>query len=177
MKIYKYTYLLAFLIFGCLQPVYRKKGSKILQTVSHVDLKRYIGKWYEIYRLPNGFEDDDCKNVTATYELENGKIIVINTCLKANGKIKIAKGQAEVVDKTTNSKLRVTFQRPFYGAYWILELDEDYKWAIVGDNEGKYLWILSRTPYISSELEKELLNKVERLGFDSKDLVKTLRQD
>ena len=118
-----------------------------LTTVDHVDLQRYVGKWYEIARYPNRFQRKCQSDTTATYTLrEDGKVQVANACREKDGTMTTANGTAKVVDPKTNAKLKVTFFWPFYGDYWILGLGPDYQYAIVGEPDRKYLWILSRTP-------------------------------
>ncbi len=160
------------LITGCLnQPVYRQ-SSAALQTAGSVDLNKYLGKWYEIYRLPNWFEDDDCMTVTAEYGLrDDGGVSVLNTCHKASKKEE-ARGIAKIVEGSSNSKLRVSFFRPFYGDYWILDLASDYSWVLIGEPAGKYFWILARDKKLSPELEESLLIKAEKLGYLRKYLVR-----
>jgi apolipoprotein D and lipocalin family protein len=128
-----------------------------LTTVDQVDLNRYAGFWYEIAKIPNSFQDQCAYGTTAEYKIDkDGDIIVINSCYDEDGKIDIADGVANVVDKKTNSKLEVSFVsflgiRPFWGDYWIIGLDENYEWAIVGTPGRKYGWILSRTPSLPDE--------------------------
>ncbi|NNE97685.1 MAG: lipocalin family protein [Pyrinomonadaceae bacterium] len=150
-------------------------------TVKSVNLERYAGKWFEIARYPNRFQKKCAANVTATYVLNgDSKVDVINECLKKDGKASKAKGKAKVADKSTNAKLKVRFAPgwlswlPFvWGDYWILELDEEYKYAVIGDPDRKYLWILSRESELDDSTYQKLLKKVEVMGFDSKKLVKT----
>ncbi len=138
----------------------------------HVDLSKYVGKWYELAHLPFKFEEG-CNETTATYTLSaNGAISVLNECTK-NGKVKRAKGKAKVVDKTTNAKLKVTFFWPFYGDYWIIKLGEYYEYSVVGTPDRRYLWILSRKPEMDNALFSELTQFAKSKGFDVGNLIGT----
>ncbi len=144
-----------------------------LEVVSSVDLSRYVGRWFEIARLPNRFEKKCADSVTATYALRpDGKIEVVNRCRKSSGKYTTAKGKAEIVDKKTNAKLKVTFFWPFYGDYWILDLGSNYEYAVVGDPSREYLWILSRTPRIEEALYQQLLGKMAARGFKTERMIR-----
>ena len=147
-----------------------------LEVVRSVDLTRYAGSWFEVARLPNRFEKKCADSVTATYTLlPNGKIEVINRCRKPSGEFTTAKGEAKIVDKATNAKLKVTFFWPFYGDYWILDLGANYEYAVVGDPSRKYLWILSRTPQIEEALYQQLLARMSARGFKTELMIKTLQ--
>lgn len=145
-----------------------------LPTVSQVDLSRYVGKWYEIARYPNRFEKKCASDVTASYsQKSNGRIEVVNSCRQADGKIKVSKGEAKVVDKSSNAKLKVAFFKPFYGDYWIVDIAPDYSYAVVGEPSRRYLWILSRTPRLPDETYQKIEAKLAALGYDRAKLVKT----
>ncbi len=147
----------------------------MLQVVSHVELNRYLGKWYEIAHLPTRFQRN-CTDTTATYSLStDGNILVLNEC-KRNGKAKQAKGKAKVVDKNTGAKLKVTFFWPFYGDYWILGLGKDYEYAVVGTPNRKNLWILSRTPQMDDQVFSQIIESVKSQGFNLDNLIKTRHQ-
>lgn len=148
------------------------KSEGALEVVPHVELQKYLGKWYEIAHLPFKFQEG-CNETTATYSLlANGKISVLNEC-KKDGKIKWARGKAKVVDKTTNSKLKVTFFWPFYGDYWIIKLGDNYDYSVVGTPDRKYLWILSRKPEMNNTLLSELTQFAKSKGFDVERLIGT----
>jgi apolipoprotein D and lipocalin family protein len=143
-----------------------------LEVVPHVELEKYLGKWFEIAHLPARFQEG-CTDTTATYTLsKDGNISVLNEC-RRNGKVKLAKGKAKVVDKNSGAKLKVTFFWPFYGDYWIIDLGKDYNYAVVGTPNRKYLWILSRTPQIADKLFSQLLESAKSKGFDVSKLIKT----
>jgi apolipoprotein D and lipocalin family protein len=147
-----------------------------LEVVSKVELEKYLGKWYEIAHLPAKFQEG-CNETTATYTLmDNGVISVVNECTK-NGKVKLARGKAKVVDKNTNAKLKVTFFWPFYGDYWIIKLGDNYEYSVVGTPNRQYLWILSRTPKMDGELFSQLMEFVKAKGFNVTSLIKTSQRD
>jgi apolipoprotein D and lipocalin family protein len=134
-----------------------------------------VGKWYEIARLPNRFQRQCASDTTATYTLRpDGKITVLNECRKADGSRKSARGTARLADETgPNTKLKVTFFWPFSGNYWIIDLDPEYRWAVVGEPGRDYLWILARAPELDTELYKQIVERVEQRGFDTEKLLKT----
>jgi len=147
-----------------------------LETVKSVDIEKYKGTWYEIARFEHFFEKG-CKNVTATYELKNdGDIKVINRCMMIeDNKQKEAFGVAYPSDKT-NSKLKVSFFRPFYGDYYILDLADDYSYVLVGTPSRELLWILSRTKTIGDGEKAKILEKAEKLGFDKNRFIWTIQE-
>ena len=149
-----------------------ERGNAMLEVVPHVELEKYLGKWYEIAHLPARFQEG-CSDTTATYALsKDGSISVLNECVR-NGKVKKAKGKAKVVDKSSGAKLKVTFFRPFYGDYWIIKLGDDYDYAVVGTPNRKYLWILSRTPQMDDNLFSSLIEFVKSKGFNVENLIRT----
>lgn len=147
-----------------------------LQTVQKVELNKYLGSWYEIARYEHFFEKD-CKNVTANYSMMNEETIkVINRCTKIQtNEKKEAKGRAYAIDES-NSKLKVSFFRPFYGDYWVLMLDENYKYAVVGTPSREYLWILARTSKLDEKIKNEILQKLPTLGFETSKLIWTIQE-
>jgi apolipoprotein D and lipocalin family protein len=161
---------LTIIVFGC-------AGNKpTLETVPSVDVERYLGKWYEIASYPAWFQRD-CTASTAEYSLlPDGKIQVINRCRidSPNGPLKEAKGKAEIVDPATNAKLKVWFFWPFKGNYWIIDLDENYQWVVVGEPSRNYLWILSRTPAMDPDLYRQITEKLSRKGYDPEKLRRTV---
>lgn len=143
-------------------------------TTRFVDLNRYLGKWYEIASIPQSFQRKCVSDTTAEYSKdEKGEVNVYNSCLDKDGQVVGAKGHAKVVDTNSNAKLKVTFLKlggwifvPG-GNYWVLELDSNYKWAVVGEPNQKNGWILSRTPSLPLATLKMLAEKIEAQGYDS----------
>lgn len=163
---------------ACAHGTTEREGLPPLETVEHVDLSRYLGTWYEIASYPQRFQAG-CTATTATYSLrDDGTIDVLNRCRKdgLDGKLDEAKGRARVVDEATNAKLEVSFFRPFWGDYWIIDLDaEGYRYAVVGHPERDYLWILSREPELDPAVYEGILARLEEKHYDTSRLVKTLQ--
>jgi apolipoprotein D and lipocalin family protein len=158
---------------GCLSSA--RQASPPLSVVPCVDLERYAGVWYEIARYPHRFQEG-CVGSRATYALrDDGKISVLNECYEESfsGKLRTAQGKAWVVDKETNAKLKVSFFWPFSGDYWIIDLGEDYEYAVVGHPTRKYLWILSRTKEMEESLYREILVRLREKGYDTSKLIRT----
>lgn len=144
------------------------------EVVKEVDLKKYAGTWYEIARLPNSFEKN-LKCISATYTLrDDGKINVLNQGrnIKDPSKKDSAEGIAKVPDKNVPGKLRVSFFRPFWGDYWILYLDKDYRHVLVGDPSYKYLWILNREKTMDESTYYMLIEKAKEQGYNTGPMIK-----
>jgi len=176
-----YMNFLLYMIFSLLLNVSYSRAAD-LPIVDYVDLDRYLGKWYEISSLPQSFQKG-CTATMAEYSMRgDGDIKVLNSCRlnSPDGKLKEAEGRAWVKDKKTKAKLKVQFFLKefkfflFAGNYWILDIDKNYESVLVGEKSRKYLWILSRKPFLSSKRYDELVLKAESLGFDTSKLVKTI---
>ncbi len=143
-------------------------NAQALQTVPNVELKKYAGKWYEIASYPQTFQKG-CHCTTAEYTFtEKGYVIVENRCNRdsINGKQSYIKGKAFVEKNSGNAKLKVQFFWPFKGKYWIIDLADDYSYAVVSHPNKKYLWILSRTSQMNDSKYQEIILKLKQIGFD-----------
>ncbi len=149
-----------------------------LETVKSVDLSKYMGKWYEIAAYPQSFQKN-CYGTTAEYIMTNHDYVtVINRCKKGSmqGKEKTVKGKATVVEGTNNSKLKVKFFFLFSGNYWIIDLANDYSYAVVSEPKRKSLWILSRTPKMNQETYSRVISRIKSKGFDLDKLKLTVQE-
>ena len=142
--------------------------SQELKTVPFVDLNKYAGRWFEIASFPQIFQKG-CHCSTAEYTpTDKGYIIVENRCNRdrINGKQSYIKGKAFVEKNSGNAKLKVQFFFPFRGKYWIIDLADDYSYAVVSHPNRKYLWILSRTPKMSDAVYQGIISRLKEKGFD-----------
>jgi apolipoprotein D and lipocalin family protein len=165
----KKSFMLIFILtfWGCV------KIPQGVEPVKDFEADRYLGKWYEIARLDHSFEHG-LASVTAEYSLnKDGSIHVVNRGYdKKSGKWKEAVGKAFFVKGNKTGFLKVSFFGPFYGAYVIFGLDNDaYQYSFVCGPDRDYLWLLSRTPDISSETKKRFIDEASRLGFDTRKLI------
>lgn len=152
------------------------------EAVPSVDLERYVGTWYEQAHLPLFFQRNCVANTTAQYALrEDGRIDVVNQCDDADGRrIEATAIACRVGDST--SKLEVRFAPAFlsflpmvWGDYWILDLDPDYRWAIVGSPDRKYLWFLTREQAFPGDRLDALVARAQDMGFDTSKLIRTVQ--
>lgn len=141
-------------------------------TVSAFDLEQYLGTWYEIARYPHRFEKD-LQGVTATYSIrKDGKIKVLNQGYKGSldGKKSRAVGKAKLNKNGKPGQLKVSFFLFFYADYFVMELDPNYQWALVGSSSPNFLWVLSRTPELPKETVDHILSKAKSRGYDLSEL-------
>ena len=151
-----------------------------LEVVEEIDLARYAGRWYEIASFPQRFQEG-CVGTTATYTLRNdGRIDVENACFDESfeGEIRRVEGVAWVADPDgSQARLEVQFFWPFSGDYWVIELDPDYRHAVVGHPSRDYLWILARAPTLDPETYRSLLRRIAAHGFDLERLQETPQRE
>jgi apolipoprotein D and lipocalin family protein len=169
-----------FLLLSC-GPKYNYKNpthaSMKLETVGKVDLNKYSGRWYQVAYYPNSFQSAAAKGTTATYSLRpDGKVTVVNeefSDAEMKNRTGSVRGVAYAVDSNAD-KLKVSFFRPFYGDYWIIDLDtENYSYSVVGSPDRNYLWILARTQTIDEKKYKTILERIKLKGYNTEFIVKT----
>ena len=145
-----------------------------LRNVSYVDVDRYLGRWYVISHVP--------------YFLENGKVGTSdNYARRPDGKLDAIfafrkksltapeqtwNGVAEITDTKSNAEWKVSFVWPFSATYRVLELDPDYRWAVVSNGNGKLVWVLARETSMTDALYRDILKRVTAQGIDANKLVK-----
>jgi apolipoprotein D and lipocalin family protein len=184
--------IIACLVFFPVVSSFAEQGSKAvspdiaegeLPVVDHVDLSKYLGTWYEIASIPVWFQRECAGGTTATYTLaKEGTVSVLNQCCTKDGQNKQAKGQAWVVDKKTNAKLKVSFFSLFgfwlfAGDYWIIDLGPNYEYAVIGHPNRSIGWILSRTPVLPEAVLKGIGERLEEKGYDFSQFKLTNQKD
>ena len=149
-----------------------------VSSVPELELTRYAGQWYEIAHLPTSFQRRCAGDITASYALHaDGAIGVRNACRTHEGEQAVAEGVARTVAGHPG-RLQVRFVPKWlswvplvWADYWVIALDPEYQWAVVGDPDHEYLWILSREPSMDAELFARLKAKAEAMGYDLAPLV------
>lgn len=174
------------LALACASSTDRVSGAgKPLDLVESVDLERYQGRWYEIARLPNRFQEQCRGDVTADYTLrEDGRVDVENRCRTKDGDLESAKGVARRPDPDRPGALEVRFAPSWlswlpmvWGDYQIMSLDEDYRWALVGSPSREYLWILARKPVMEEARVRSLLDEAGSQGFPVEEVRRTPQEE
>lgn len=176
------------LAWGLVSAPTRAATVPALQAVPSVDIHRYMGTWYQIGFYPNSFQKQCVSGTTADYALRtDGSVTVTNTCKTASGTLSTAIGQARVkqprvlgipVGAGVSSKLEVRFAPSYlawiplvWAPYWVIQLPEDYRYAVVGEPSRNYLWILSRTPTLSEADRAQIEGTLPLQGYDPSKLV------
>lgn len=145
-----------------------------LKVAEHVDLSRYLGVWHDIAHYPNKYQEG-CQNSTATFSLrKDGEIDVLNNCRdKKDGTLHHANGRGWAVDTSSNARLKFSFFWPFRSEYWIIDQGKEYEYSVIGSPDRKRLWIIARTAELSSEVFENILQNIEKQGFQRDKLTKT----
>lgn len=153
------------------------RGAEV-SSVDTLDISRYAGEWHEIARLPMFFQRKCARAIIARYTLrDDGQIGVHNSCVTEDGDTDSAEGVARRVENQPG-RLEVRFAPDWLGwlpltwaDYWVIALDPDYQWAMVGEPGREYLWILSRTPDITHERLDDLKARAQAMGYDLEELI------
>jgi len=143
-----------------------------LDTVSNVDLKRFQGKWYEVAKLPRPTQAD-CYGTIAQYtQTSSTTLSLVHQCNlgSLSGPLHESTADAVVNDPSAPAKLSANFGGGFYGDYWVIDLGDNYQYAVVGHPTRQYLWIISRTPSLDSATLDGILQRAKDKGFDTAQL-------
>jgi len=167
------TLAAAFALLLVAAPSFADGAAPRAQTVTSVDLARYMGTWYEISHIPN-FPQKGCTDTIVHYRLApNGGFELLNTCWKGET-YKPYHGFAKPSDPKSPAKFRVKFVFFLSSDYWIVDLDPDYRWAAVGNAKHDQLWVISRERALDAKIYGEILGRAKALGYDPTKLVKTI---
>ena len=161
-------------VLGVAAIVYKLLSKDIPDNAAAVepfDMNRYLGKWYEIARLPNRIEKD-INHLTEEYSSNNnGTFKVITKGYNTQkGEWKELSGTIKFADRKGVGMLKVSYFGPFYASYNVLSIDPHYKYALVSGSGLDYLWILSRETTIPDDVKKQFLAESRAIGFDVEKL-------
>jgi apolipoprotein D and lipocalin family protein len=163
------------LIFLCMIVLTGCGGARFMKTASYVDMNSYMGKWYVI--LARGiFVENEAYNSTETYTWNDKEN-------RIDVDFRMRKGSFDGVEKTypqkawiyntdTNAHLKVQFFWPLKFDYLILDIDPGYQWVVVGVPSQRYLWVMAREPEIPDSKLKEILSRIDSIGYSTRDMRK-----
>ena len=168
-------WLLALALMFSAGPLQAQTGAATapLQSIASLDVPRYLGRWYEIAKFPNRFQQQCVADTSADYSLlPDGSLQVLNQCRRSNGEMQQALGAARQVGGGNSARLQVRFAPawlsllPFvWGDYWVIDLDADYQLVAVSEPKREYLWILSRSQNVDPARYAALLDRLRGMGF------------
>lgn len=152
-----------------------------MSTVTGFDLQRYLGEWHQVAAIPAWFQSDCATNTRANYSLgDDGLMEVLNSCQTADGSINQAEARARFLASDSDGKLEVTFVEvlgawvwPAAGDYWIIGLDTDYQWSVVGEPSREFAWVLARSQTLDTQTLRNIRQILEREAYDSCALLLT----
>ncbi|QDP85989.1 lipocalin [Chryseobacterium sp. SNU WT5] len=141
-------------------------------AVQNFNSPKFLGKWYEVARFDYRFEKN-MNNVTATYsKKDNGNIKVDNRGYDyVKNKWKESIGEAKFVKNDKIGELKVSFFKPIWAGYNVIDIDDDYKYALISGNNLDYLWILSREKTIPAVYKERFLAKAKSIGYNTDQLI------
>jgi apolipoprotein D and lipocalin family protein len=149
-----------------------------LQALPTLDVPPYMGTWYQVAWFPNRFQKQCVSDTSATYRQQpDGRIEVLNRCRKADGSFDEALGQARPVGTLTGTRLapaqlQVSFLPGWlrwlpvgWGRYWVIQLADDGRYAVISEPTREYLWVLARRPELAPADETAIRSALARQGF------------
>lgn len=150
-----------------------------LAALASLEVKPYMGQWYQVALYPNRFQRQCVSDTTATYSLlDDGRVQVINRCRNAGGEMEDVTGVARPVGTLQDGRLQpaqleVSFLPTWlnwlpvgWGRYWVIKLADDQRYAIVSEPGREYLWVLARRPRLDASDEREVFAFLRAQGFD-----------
>ena len=144
-----------------------------LSAIGELSVERYMGRWYEIAKLPNWFQRKCVADTSAQYSLlPQGGVQVLNQCRLQSGEMEQALGLAQQQGGPQSPKLKVRFAPAWlswlpvvWGDYWVIDLDPAYELVAVSEPRREYLWVLSRTPAVEPARYAALLARLSAMGL------------
>lgn len=147
------------------------------QPVSALELSRYEGKWHEIAHIPVFYQRKCTGAATSTYTPnQDGSLRVLTTCTTSKG-LKSVNGVAKYTSDNPGA-FKVRFAPAWlrwlpqaWIDYWVIDIDPDYRWAVIGEPGRKHLWIMSRDTRMSRHLYEQLVARARDRGYPVKKLI------
>jgi apolipoprotein D and lipocalin family protein len=158
-----------------------------LATVPSIDVLRYQGTWHQLALYPNRFQQACASNTRAIYTLlGEGQLQVLNQCRSADGKTVQVIGQARPAHAAVLSgkqlsppQLQVRFAPQWlswlpmvWGDYWVIQLADDYRYAVVGEPSREFLWVLARETQLNAADWARIESRLKEQGYDPAKLVR-----
>ena len=160
-------------LFACMWAA--QTHARDVNAVESFDLSKYLGTWHEIASIPQFFQRKCVRDTKASYSVASDSLIRIdNVCTRDSGGRERATGRARVGDPDVAAKLEVTFLELFgeyrflvAADYWVIALEPNYRWAVVGHPSRRYGWVLARDPLLPPVAMAEINGRIKMQGYDA----------
>jgi apolipoprotein D and lipocalin family protein len=149
-----------------------------METVSYVDLERFMGDWFVVANIPT-FVESGAHNAVESYRLNaDGTVATTFTFNKDgfDGELKTYRPTGFILDRSTNARWGMQFIWPIKSDYRIVYLDDDYQLTVIGRVKRDYVWVMSRKPQISEEALARVKHLIEQVGYDVAKLQRVPQQ-
>ena len=138
------------------------------QPCKTLDTSRFVGRWYEVARMPNKIQSD-CANSLADWAHDGSAFKVVQICHvdTPTGHAKVWKASGRILDPVTNAKFRMSFFGGLISQdYWVLDRADDYSWVILSTPNPKFLWIFSRQANLGAAEKAALIARARAMGYN-----------
>lgn len=151
-----------------------------VQAVPWLDLERFVGRWHGAAWLPLPFQGRCIGGLTLHYApRDDGLIALSSACHGEDGRLNEAHGVVRQPEPLREpAKLQLRFApawldrlRLVWNEHWVIGLDRDYRWAMVGEPRRRHLWILGREARMNRHLLEDLTSAARRMGYDLTRLI------
>ena len=156
---------LSILLLGC-------QGGDNMEAVKDLDLDRFMGDWHVIANIPTFIEKNTTNNLESYSLRDDGNVDITFTVTTEAGERKSYSATGFVLDQNQPSRWRVQFFWPVKFPFYVIELDEEYSYTVIGLPNRKYVWVMAREPQMDPVIYQDILARLSDIGYNVDDIQK-----